>query len=314
MIWILVVVLLICSVYFAVRYFMIKHAMQDVEKQMHEIQQDITQNQILHLPLPNRSMETLTGTMNAILEDIRKEHQDHLQQEKEFQEQLENISHDLRTPLTVILGYLKFMRKDTQASLWNEEQTESLQIIERKARIMEVLVNEFYMFSRLHAQDYEIQIQKVDINRLVKESVMDHYQMLMEASLQVEADTKDYAVYVSGDAQGLQRILSNLIQNACRYAQSFFHVRISEQEQTIVIEFVNDCEPLKESEVEHMFDRFYKHDSARSQEGTGLGLTVAKSLAEAMQGSLMAELHRETMDVKTSCVVTLTLSLKKYSI
>lgn len=311
MIWIVVVLIPAFSVYYAVRYYTMKHAMHDIEKQLYEIQHNITQNQILHLPLPNQSMEKLISVLNSILEDTRKEHRSHLQQEKVFHEQLENISHDLRTPLTVILGYLKFIQKDAQAFSWNEEQKESLQIIERKARTMEVLVNEFYTFSRLHAQDYKIQMQKVDINRLVKESVMDHYQMLMEASLQVEADTKNSAVYVRGDFQGLQRIFSNLIQNACRYAQSFFYLKIIEQEQTVVIEFVNDCEELMESEAVHMFDRFYKHDSARSQKGTGLGLTVAKSLAQAMQGNLTAKIHHQIMDEELSCLLTLTLTLEK---
>lgn len=311
MVWILVVFLFMFSVYYAVRYYIMKHAMHDIEKQLYEIQHNISQNQILHLPLPNKTMETLISAVNAILEYDRKEHQSYLQQEKAFQEQLENISHDLRTPLTVILGYLKYIQKDAQASLWNEEQKESLQIIERKARMMEVLVNEFYTFSRLHAQDYEIQMQKVDINRLLKESVMDHYQMLLDADLRVEADTKDHPVNVNGDLQGLQRILSNLIQNACRYARSFFSLKIIEQGQTVVIEFINDCEELMESDAEYMFDRFYKHDSARSHEGTGLGLTVARSLAKAMKGSLTAKIQQETMGSRIAYTLTLTLTLEK---
>lgn len=311
MVWILVVFLFMFSVYYAVRYYIMKYAMHDIEKQLYEIQHNISQNQILHLPLPNKTMETLISAVNAILEYDRKEHQSYLQQEKAFQEQLENISHDLRTPLTVILGYLKYIQKDAQASLWNEEQKESLQIIERKARMMEVLVNEFYTFSRLHAQDYEIQMQKVDINRLLKESVMDHYQMLLDADLRVEADTKDHPVNVNGDLQGLQRILSNLIQNACRYARSFFSLKIIEQGQTVVIEFINDCEELMESDAEYMFDRFYKHDSARSHEGTGLGLTVARSLAKAMKGSLTAKIQQETMGSRIAYTLTLTLTLEK---
>ena len=312
MIWILVIVLFVIGIYFAVRYVMLKHAMQDIEKQLYEIQRDITQNQILHLPLPNQTMETLTGTMNRILEDIRKEHQSNLQQEKVFQEQLENISHDLRTPLTVILGYLKFMRKDPQASLWNEEQKESLQIIERKARMMEVLVNEFYTFSRLHAQDYELHMQKVDVNRLVKEALLEDYQGFIDASLQVHMEVMDCGVYVHGDEQGLQRVISNLLQNACRYAQSFFHVKIIEDKQVIKVFFTNDCEHMEEFDIERMFDRFYKHDNARSKEGTGLGLTVAKSLVEAMHGSLTAGIHQEIMNSQTAYVLTLTLTLRKF--
>lgn len=308
MIWLLILVLLAFAIYYAIQYYAMKHALQDVEKQLQEMKQDITHNQILHIPLPNRDIEALSGSMNAILEDMRKEQQEYRQQEKAFQEQLENISHDLRTPLTVILGYLSYLQKDQPQG--QDEQQECLRTIERKARAMEVLVNEFYTFSRLHAKDYEVQMQEVDINRLVKETVLDYYQLLNDAALQIDVLTKNHAVYVKADTQCLQRIFSNLLQNVCRYAQSFFRLEIVEQKQSVTVFFINDCDKKLEGDADHIFDRFYKQDSARSQEGTGLGLTVAKGLAEAMQGSISASVLQEERNKQTVYVLKIAVTLQ----
>lgn len=104
-----------------------------------------------------------------------------------------------------------------------------------------------------------------------------------------------------------------MIQNAGRYAQSFLHVFVREQKQQVWICFENDAFNVTEADVEHLFERFYRKDRARTQEGTGLGLTVAKQLAEAMEAKLTAELIREPGGGKGEIIPKLrfTLEMKK---
>lgn len=287
MVYVVLVVLFIIGTYFAFRYFSIVYAFRKITKEVQEIEKDLTQNQILHLSIPNRHLAKVLCSFNGTLEEIRSERQKYEKREKEFQQQIENISHDLRTPLTVILGYLKLLKnRDKDFGIKDKELAETLKIIEHKAEIMETLVTQFYDFSRLNAGDYELLLNNVDVSRTLKEAFLGNYQVLGTSNLEIHVNIPEHPIWVMGEEMALGRIFFNLLQNAGRYAASFLHISVNEEEQNVSILFVNDTNILSEEDIPHLFDRFYMQDSSRNQGGTGLGLTVAKSLAEEMGGTL----------------------------
>lgn len=293
MIYILIIIAVI-GIYFAFRYVSLLYAFRKMIKEMQEIREDLTQNQMLHLPVPNRHLAAVMSEFNNTLEEIQKERQKYEKREKEFQKQIENISHDLRTPLTVILGYLKFV-KNRKYLEQNEELKETLKIIEHKAETMKSLVTQFYEFSRLNAGDYKLKLNNVDISRILRESLVGNYQFLEQSDLKVDIDIPEHPIWVIGEEAGLERIFLNLMQNAGRYADTSLNIMVKETEKNVTISFINDTTRLSEEEAYHLFDRFYMQDSSRNQEGTGLGLTVAKSLAEEMGGTL--EVHMDVPDL-----------------
>ncbi len=295
----LYIILSIIGGYFAFRYLSILYAFGEITKELQEIQKDLTQNQSLHLPIPNRNLEKVLCTLNNTLEEIRKERQKYEKREKEFRRQIENISHDLRTPLTVILGYLKFMKKADKEPEMDKNLSEALEIIERKAEIMKILVTQFYDFSRLNAGDYSLTLNNVDISRTLRESLTGNYQVLDQSNLAIEVDIPEHPIWVIGDDSALERIFFNLFQNAGRYAESFLTISIKEDMENVSISFINDTNMLSEEDIPHLFDRFYMQDSSRNQGGTGLGLTVAKSLAEEMEGILdVTIVNKEALNSK----------------
>lgn len=301
---ILIVISIIVGGYFAFRYFSILYAFKQIIKEISDIQKDLTQNQILHLPIPNRHLGKLLSSFNTTLEEIRKERQEYEKREKEFQKQIENISHDLRTPLTVILGYLKLIKKSENNQIANnKELPEIIDIIEHKAEIMKNLVTQFYDFCRLNAGDYELPLNNVDVSRTLRESLMGNYQILEQAHLQIEIDLPDYPIWVLGEESALERIFLNLLQNASRYADAYLRISIKEYKQNISISFINDTQVLSEDDIPHLFERFYMQDSSRNQGGTGLGLTVAKSLAEEMGAELNAYIvDKESKNTNTEII------------
>ena len=282
----LYIILAIIGGYFAFKYLSILYAFREITKDIREIQKDLTQNQILQLPIPNRNLEKVLCSFNYTLEEIRKERQSYEKREKEFQKQIENISHDLRTPLTVILGYLKLIKKTDKELNMDKELAEVLKIIEHKAETMEILVTQFYDFSRLNAGDYGLTLNNVDISRTLKESLMGNYQVLEQSHLAIEVNIPEHPIWVMGEDSALVRIFLNLLQNAGRYANSFLRISMKEDDGNVLISFINDTNMLSEDDIPHLFNRFYMQDSSRNQGGTGLGLTVAKLLAEEMGGIL----------------------------
>ena len=278
---------LIIGGFFAFRYFSLLYAMKKTEEEIREIQQDLTQNQMLHLPVPSPALGRLLNSFNKVLEEIREERISYEQREKEFQKQIENISHDLRTPLTVILGYLRILKKHPQAGLAKDsELADTLRILEQKAERMNTLVNQFYDYSRLCAGDFKMEMEKTDLSRVLRESLMENFRILEEAPLKVEADIPSHPLWIMGNQPALERIFLNMFQNGGRYAETVFQIAVKEEKQEVSISFINDTKKLSPEDLPRLFDRFYIQDSARSQGGTGLGLTVARSLAEEMGGTL----------------------------
>ena len=109
-----------------------------------------------------------------------------------------------------------------------------------------------------------------------------------KSGISVHAALPDHAVWVFGEETALERVFSNLLQNTGRYADSFLKIYLEETEGKVVLHFENDTKGLSEQDILHLFDRFYMQDNSRNQGGTGLGLTIAKSLMEKMDGSLCA--------------------------
>ena len=290
MLYVIIAILLILSGFFAFRYFSLIYAMNQIKNEVLDVQQDLTQNQMLHMPLPEKHMKELLCSLNSLLEEIQKERKRYETQEKEFRKQIENISHDLRTPLTVILGYIKLYKNAHAEQIANDpDLTEMIITLESKSETMKNLVTQFYDYSRINAGDYKLQLNTVDVAKMLRESLMGNYQVLEHSDLKVDVMIPEHPVWVLGSESALERIFVNLLQNVSRYADTFFQIKIREDNDSAYISFINDTSLLSDEDLPHLFERFYMQDGARNQNGTGLGLTVAQSLAKEMGGVLSVE-------------------------
>ena len=301
---ILLIVFASLGLYSTWRYYSLLFALKQVEHQVKNIQKDIQQNNALYLPRPNRHLASLLVAFNHLLTEGQKERIKSQKREIEFKNQIESISHDLRTPLTVILGYLKFIKKKDLAK---EELWETLLAVENKADSMKKLVEQFYDFSRLTAKDYQLQLDSVDSARLLRENLLSHYHSLEQARLKIDNRIPAGSLLVLADPLALERIFANLLQNAARYAKSFLTIEVQKREQEVLIHFINDSDLLTSADIPHLFNRFYRQDQARQEGSSGLGLTVAQALAREMEGKLTAHLQEQERD---RLVLRLTLSLR----
>ena len=283
-----IVILLVSlfALWLLIRYLALKRTIRRANVQLQEISAQIEENHIVKLDAPDKDMEKLLTTINASLGAIRKAHLHYRQREQAFQSQIENISHDLRTPLTSVLGYLDLI--DT--SKLDGDDCESLEIVKKKARFLQRLIHQFYDLSRLTADDYPLKLEPVDAGKLLRESIMGFYQILEKQSLSVEIHIPEQPCMVMADLDGLERIFYNFFQNAVRYAEHTFTVQLEIVGKWVDIIFENDASGIDETDVSRIFERFYMNDSARSQGNTGLGLTIARQLTEKMGGSLSAQL------------------------
>lgn len=287
MIYILFAAVSVAAVYFCVRFLLLQHSIRSTAEELRGITGDLEQNRVVRLTCPQKKLEILLIEINRNLEEIRRTRVIYDKKEQELLRQIENISHDLRTPLTAILGFLQLIDNE----ILDEDSRESLEIVKKKAVTLRKLIEEFYDLSQMTADDYRLDKRELDLGRILRETVMDSYQELRQKNLEVQIVIPDEPVYVLGDENALARIFQNLLQNAGRYADEQLEIYLLSKENEVLVRMQNDSERLTEEDVETMFDRFRTGDNSRNREGTGLGLSIAKYLAELQGGDLQAHME-----------------------
>lgn len=289
---ILIFVLILLVIFLSWRLFLLRRSIKKTAEALSQITDELEENRVLHLPAPQRELEELLVAINRNLQAIRSQRLLYQEKERSLKEQVENISHDLRTPLTAILGYLKMI---DQTKLGQKDQ-EYLAIAVKKSHALQTLISAFYELSRVSAEDFRMNMERLDGARLLRECCLEQYSLFEKEKKELKIEIPDRPVFVFADREALERIFANLLQNGVRYAKSELRISIEPetQERGVSIVFQNDIEPSKEmAEPESLFDRFYMQESSRGKGGTGLGLTISRQLAKHMGGTLHASYASE---------------------
>lgn len=286
MIYVLIIIL-IPSVYFSARFFLLSKNIKIATDNLKEISENIEFNRRVTSIDGDKNFENLLIVINKFLEEAQSQRIKYMRREKEIRKEIENISHDLRTPLTSILGYLEILEsKDIN----EKEKEKCLEIIKRRSNGLYNLVEVFYDVSRLEVNEYKLLIEKIDINKEIREYILLFYNDFENNNIDVEIDLLNEEIFVQVDKNALERVFMNLLQNVIKYANYKFKISLIREDNIVKIILLNDANSLDENDVEHLFDRFYTKDFSRSNASSGLGLTVVKLLIEKMDGEIEASL------------------------
>lgn len=284
---ILILILILSVILLSWRLILLRRSIKKTADELLLITEELEENRVLHLPAPQRELEELLVVINRNLQAIRMQRRTYQEKERSLKEQVENISHDLRTPLTAILGYLKMI---DQTKLSQKDQ-EYLAIAVRKSHALQTLISAFYELSRVSAEDFRMNMERLDGARLLRECCLEQYSLFEKEKKELQIEIPDRPVFVFADREALERIFANLLQNGVRYAKSELRISIEPEKEGrgASIVFQNDIDPSQEeNEPERLFDRFYMQEHSRGKGGTGLGLTISRHLAQHMGGTLRA--------------------------
>lgn len=247
----------------------------------------------------NREVMELAAQINRLLEEKAKTEADFRRSEMSSRKMLSNISHDMKTPLTVIRGYLEIMRTRGEAHLQAQAGTEmgaELQMIEKaeqKAQALMELIDSFFSLAKIEAGDTDVTLSRLDVCEVCRESVLDFYEILIGADFQVETRLPETPVYVQGNREALQRVLSNLISNVIRYGSEgkYLGVFLKVDQRAVYIDVVDRGKGIDSAFAQSVFERLFTMEDSRSRsvQGNGLGLTIAKKLAQQMGGDITLE-------------------------
>ena len=231
----------------------------------------------LRLSLPNKNIENLVVEINTLIDDKRKMENIYKEKDMELREAIANMSHDLRTPLTSIMGYVYLLNDD---KLNKEERKEYLRIIEKRSLVLNDLITNFYGLSRIQADQYEIKFEPVNLELVLGEIIAAFYETLDYKFGEPEINIEEGLGPVLGDKQALNRIFTNLIENIIKHGEGEVKISLKKKNKYIVMEFSNKAEDLESKDVNRIFEKFFTKDRMRTGQNTGLGLAIVKLLVE----------------------------------
>ncbi|SQC02245.1 sensor histidine kinase [Clostridium tetanomorphum] len=272
----LVLVLSILVVYLGFRTFYADMQIKSLINQLTDINENKTHSK-LTIGLLNKKIEKLTLKINEIIQLKKQSEGSKIKLERDLRKTIANISHDLRTPLTSIIGYIQFLKLD---NISEAEKNEYVVIAEKRAKSLENLLNDFYELSLIESMDYELQSEKININRIVEEVVLGKYADFMNKGINPTVEIPKENVYILGDAKAFERIIENLLGNTVKYAKDRVSISLQVEKNKTFIKVSNNVDNISKEDVQKVFDRFYMADKTRNGKGTGLGLSIAKGLIE----------------------------------
>lgn len=232
----------------------------------------------------NPSLISLATQINRLLVDRQKVRADYRRSELASKRMLSNISHDIKTPMTVILGYLEIMRVN------GDPRQEMLGKVEATAHHVMELITQFFTLAKLEAGDTELERSKLNLNEVCSENILSFYELLSTQDFHIEVDIPNAPIFVMSNSDALQRILFNLISNAIRYGADgkYLGMVLRSDEENAYIDIIDKGRGIPKEFADTIFDRLFRMEDSRNprMQGNGLGLTIAKNLAVQLGGDI----------------------------
>ena len=253
-------------------------------------------NMLVHREFGLGGIGMLSDRLNDLLELRRKEKQYYQEKETLIADTYTNLSHDIRTPLTSLDGYFQLMEACENV----EEQRRYLNIIHERIHSLNEMLEELFMFTKLKNESYRLEMTSCCINRILKETVFSYYDEWVRREIQPDIQITEEQLYIDGNKQGLSRIIQNVIKNGLDHGEKKIRIVLKREQNQAVLRISNQVTASEKIDIEHVFDRFYKADAARSKTSTGLGLSIAREFVRRMNGEIGAKIEENEFIVEMS--------------
>lgn len=286
-------VLLIISSFLGTRLFYVEKQVEILTKQLININKNKIDKKIT-IGLLNKKIEALAEEINRVIQVKKKSEANKVKIENDLKQTIANMAHDLRTPLTSIIGYIQFLKLD-DISL--DEKKEYLDIAEQRAKALEALLNDFYQLSLIESLDYELNLQKLNINKILQEVLLGKYADFMNRNIEPNIEMPKENIYIIAEEKSLERIIENLLNNSVKYAKDNVSICLKIENNMALLKVSNTVKDLNVDDLKNIFDRFYMADKTRSGKGTGIGLAIVKGLVHKMNGNITADIIDDVLSI-----------------
>lgn len=243
----------------------------------------------------DKDVENLIQSINLIFDSKQKIVAEKKENEEKLRASITNMSHDLRTPLTSIIGYLQMIKSEKQSE---SDKKEYIEIVERRTKALQQLINSFYDLSRIEGNEYKFNYKKVNLSNILCENIAVFYNDFINNKIEPVIEIEENIKEIISDDIVISRIFSNLIGNMIKHGGSFVKIALREENSLIVTEFINNVTEITEENLDKLFDRFYTVDNSRSDKNTGLGLYITKILVEKLGNCIYAKIEEKNLVIR----------------
>lgn len=287
--WIICGAFAVVIIILAIKICMMQKSMDEICSCLSEHLSSDT-NQLITVSSSDKHVRLLASEIAKQLAELRRQRRQYINGDRELKEAVTNISHDLRTPLTAICGYLELL--ETEGMTDNTRRY--LEQISNRTEALKALTEELFRYSVISSVS-DLSYEKVNVGRVLEDTLISFYGAFEQKNITPNISLPDGVIIRSLDKSALSRIFGNIISNAVKYSDGDFTVIMTD---TGEITFSNTASELSSVDVGKLFDRFYTVDSARKS--TGLGLSIAKLLTERMGGCISADYKGNTLSIMLS--------------
>lgn len=276
---IITIILFLICIFLAVKLYVIKQSIKEIEKSFSKILRTDTNN-IIAISSSDKDIKNLTINLNNNLSELRGQKLQYKNGNQELKKIITNISHDLRTPLTAIKGYVDLIEQEKLSN----NQKKYLKVIQKKSNELTELTGQLFEYTKLIDIDVKIKKEECCINEILEETLVSYYSIFKEQDIIPNISICSTKVYKIVNKISIIRVFENILSNVIKYSNGDLKV---EMQENGTITFSNKATSLDETTVQKIFDRYFSVENAK--ESTGIGLSIAKQLVELNNGSIKAE-------------------------
>ena len=276
---IITIILFLICIFLAVKLYVIKQSIKEIEKSFSKILRTDTNNTIA-ISSSDKDIKNLTINLNNNLSELRGQKLQYKNGNQELKKIITNISHDLRTPLTAIKGYVDLIEQEKLSN----NQKKYLKVIQKKSNELTELTGQLFEYTKLMDIDVKIKKEECCINEILEETLVSYYSIFKEQDIIPNISICSRKVYKIVNKISIIRVFENILSNVIKYSNGDLKV---EMQENGTITFSNKATSLDETTVQKIFDRYFSVENAK--ESTGIGLSIAKQLVELNNGSIKAE-------------------------
>lgn len=268
------ILLIIGFTYIVIRFISIK-------KQLRKIKIQLNKKERINIILNDKDVEKIAESFNIVLQEQKQLEINIRNREEKLKQSISNISHDLRTPLTAIRGYITLLENCTE-----EERNMYIGILSKKSEELNNLINNFYELSIFDNDSYQIDIKAIDIAEIIMETVISNYALIKNKEIEIDNKLPSKSIEVQGEEVVCSRIIQNLVSNAIKYSTGYISIELKEFDEYVIFKIRNSVSDLTQDDLKYLFDRFYTVDKSRNRSGSGLGLFIVKVLLDKIDGKV----------------------------
>ena len=282
----LIIFLIIIIIYLIYKIITINISLKEIDNKLNIILNNNTNN-LITISTNNKIIKNITNNLNKHLSNLRKQKLEYLNGNKEIRNSITDISHDLRTPLTSLKGYIDLIKKEKS----NNKQKEYLLIIDERVDKLIELTNKFFDYSKII--DNNINKENICLNDILEETIISYYSLFKKNNITPNIYICSNKIYKYLEHNMLIRTIENIISNSIKYTENNININLSSNGK---ISISNKTNKLDRTSIGKLFDRYYTVENAK--DNSGIGLSIAKHLVELNNGNIKAIYKKKILTVE----------------